>query len=110
MAMDTATSDIRAVEFTPNREGDSLVLPDLLDQIQDDEDIGTVTMEGADDTRRCHGAIITRGDRRSSRSAKMAVRSAPPNLVLGKCCRMNEWPVRCSCGAAMVGTGEIGRK
>jgi len=31
MAMDTATSDIRAVEFTPSREGDSPVLPDLLD-------------------------------------------------------------------------------
>ncbi|PTW50048.1 DDE family transposase [Rhodovulum kholense] len=33
LAMDTATSDIRAVEFTPSREGDSPVLPDLLGQI-----------------------------------------------------------------------------
>ncbi len=40
LAMDTATSDIRAVEFTPNREGDSPVLPDLLGQISEDEDIG----------------------------------------------------------------------
>ncbi|TCP41369.1 DDE family transposase [Rhodovulum marinum] len=61
LAMDTATSDIRAVEFTPSREGDSPVLPDLLDQIPDDEDIGTVTADGACDTRRCHGAIIARG-------------------------------------------------
>jgi hypothetical protein len=59
--MDTATSDIRAVEFTPSRDGDSPVLPDLLDQIPDDEDIGTVTADGAYDTRRCHGAIIARG-------------------------------------------------
>ena len=28
--MDTATSDIRALEFTPSREADSPVLPDLL--------------------------------------------------------------------------------
>ncbi|PSK87899.1 DDE family transposase [Limimaricola soesokkakensis] len=33
LAMDTATSDIRAVEFTPSRDGDSPVLPDLLEQI-----------------------------------------------------------------------------
>lgn len=61
LAMDTATSDIRAVEFTPSREGDSPILPDLLDQIPEDEDIGTVTADGACDTRRCHSAIIARG-------------------------------------------------
>jgi hypothetical protein len=59
--MDSATSDIRAVEFTPSREGDSPVLPDLLDQIPQDEDIGTVTADGAYDTRRCHSAINARG-------------------------------------------------
>ncbi len=31
LAMDTATGDIRAVEFTSSREGDSPVLPGLLD-------------------------------------------------------------------------------
>lgn len=61
LAMDTATSDIRAVEFSPSREGDSPVLPDLLGQIPEDEDIGTVTADGAYDTRRCHGAVIARG-------------------------------------------------
>ena len=30
LAMDTATSDIRAVECTPSSDGDSPVLPDLL--------------------------------------------------------------------------------
>lgn len=58
--MDTETSDIRAVEFTPSREGDSPVLPDLLDQVPQDEDIATVTADGAYDTRRCHSAIIAR--------------------------------------------------
>ena len=47
LAMDTATSDIRAVEFTPSSDGDSPV-------------IGTVTADGAYDTRRCHTAIIDR--------------------------------------------------
>ena len=61
LAMDTATSDIRAVEFTPSREGDSPVLPDLLDQFPPDEQIGTVTGDGAFDTRRCHTAILERG-------------------------------------------------
>ena len=41
--MDTATSDIRAVEFTPGSDGDSPVLPELLDQIPEGEEIGTVT-------------------------------------------------------------------
>lgn len=58
LAMDTATSDIRAVEFTSSSDGDSPVLPD---QIPDDEGIGTVTADGAYDTRRCHGAVIARG-------------------------------------------------
>jgi hypothetical protein len=42
-----ATSDIRAVEFTPSRDGDSPVLPDLLGQIPAGEQIGTVTADGA---------------------------------------------------------------
>ena len=41
LAMDTATSDIRAVEFTPSSDGDSPVLPELLDQIPEGEEIGT---------------------------------------------------------------------
>jgi hypothetical protein len=60
VAMDTATSDIRAVEFTPSSDGDSQVLPELLDQIPGAKKIGTVTADGAYDTRRCHTAIINR--------------------------------------------------
>jgi hypothetical protein len=60
LAMDTATSDIRAVEFTPSSDGDSPVLPELLDQIPEGEEIGTVTADGAYDTRRCHTAILDR--------------------------------------------------
>jgi Transposase DDE domain len=61
LAMDTATGDIRAVEFTSSREGDSPVLPDLLAQIPSEQAIGTVTADGAYDTRTCHAAIAGRG-------------------------------------------------
>ena len=61
LAMDTSTGDIRAVEFTSSDKGDSPVLPHLLDQIPPDEQIGTVTGDGAFDTRRCHTAILERG-------------------------------------------------
>ena len=53
-------SDIRAVEFTPSSDGDSPILPELLNQIPEDEEIGIVTADGAYDTRRCHAAIIDR--------------------------------------------------
>lgn len=34
LAMDTATYEIRAVEFTSSRHGNNLILPDLLEQPQ----------------------------------------------------------------------------
>jgi len=58
--MDTATSDFRAVEFTPSSDGDSPVLPELPDQIPDGEEIDTVTADGTYDTRLCHTSIIVR--------------------------------------------------
>ena len=61
LAMDAATSDIRAVEFTSSKEGDSPTLPALLAQIPDGEQIGSVTADGAYDTRRCHAAILGHG-------------------------------------------------
>ncbi|WP_370159496.1 IS5 family transposase [Limimaricola soesokkakensis] len=61
IAMDVGTGDVRAVEFTSSRQGDSPLLPDLLAQIPPEETIGMVTADGAYDTRRCHGAIIDRG-------------------------------------------------
>jgi hypothetical protein len=60
LSMDTATSDICAVEFTPSSDGDSPVLPELFDQIPECEVISTVAGDGAYDTRRCHTAILDR--------------------------------------------------
>lgn len=59
--MDTATRDIRAVEFTSSHEGDSALLPDLLAPIPYAEGIKSVTADGAYDTRRCLDAILARG-------------------------------------------------
>ncbi|MEI4489015.1 IS5 family transposase, partial [Frigidibacter sp. MR17.14] len=61
IGMDAQTGDVRAVEFTSSRQGDSPLLPDLLAQLPEDEEIGSVTADGAYDTRRCHGAIVGRG-------------------------------------------------
>ncbi|WP_371328464.1 hypothetical protein [Paracoccus sp. SM22M-07] len=55
--MDTVTSGI----LTPAYEGDRPVLPDLLVHIPNDQEVGTVTGDGAFDTRRCHSAIRARG-------------------------------------------------
>lgn len=61
LAMDAATGDVRAVEFTSSRAGDSPVLPDLLAQIPADQPIATITGDGAYDPRACHTAIVERG-------------------------------------------------
>jgi hypothetical protein len=58
--MEPATTYIRAVAVTPSRDGGSPVLPDLLSPIPADEQISTVTADGACDTRRCHKAISDR--------------------------------------------------
>lgn len=42
-------------------QGDSPLLPGLLSQIPEAEEIATVTADGAYDTRRCHTAIIEHG-------------------------------------------------
>lgn len=61
LGIDEATLEVRAVEITGSHVGDAPMLPDLLDQIPEDEAIGSVTADGAYDTRRCHDAIAERG-------------------------------------------------
>ena len=60
LTMEAATSDIRAEEFTPNRASDSPLLAELLEQIPEKEPIGTLTVDGAYETRRWYTAIIER--------------------------------------------------
>ena len=61
LAIDEETLEVRAVEITGSHIGDAPVLPDLLNQIPADEEIGSVTADGAYDTRKCHDAIADRG-------------------------------------------------
>ena len=61
IGIDEETLEVRAVEVTGSNIGDAPVLPELLNQIPLDQDIGSVTADGAYDTRKCHEAIAARG-------------------------------------------------
>jgi hypothetical protein len=61
IGIDEKTLEIRAAEFTTSDIGDAPMLPELLDQIPPDQEIATVTADGAFDTRKCHEAIAARG-------------------------------------------------
>jgi hypothetical protein len=54
------TSDCKAIterEITGCHIGDPPILPDLLSQIPAEEEIPSVTADGAYDTRKCHDAM-----------------------------------------------------
>ena len=53
--------EVRAVEVTSSDIGDAPMLPELLAQIPADQEIASVTADGAYDTRKCHDAIAERG-------------------------------------------------
>ncbi len=61
IGIDKQTLEIRAAEFTTSDVGDAPMLPELLGQIPPDQEIASVTADGAFDTRKCHGAIAARG-------------------------------------------------
>ena len=61
IGIDEETLEVRAIEVTGSNIGDAPVLPDLLNQIPPNQDIGSVTADGAYDTRKCHEAIAARG-------------------------------------------------
>ena len=61
LGVDEQTLEIRAIEITGSQIGDAPMLPELLDQIPPDVEIGSVTADGAYDTRKCHDAVADRG-------------------------------------------------
>jgi len=61
LGIDEQTLEVRAIEVTGSHIGDAPMLPDLLKQIPPDQEIGSVTADGAYDTRKCHDAIADRG-------------------------------------------------
>jgi hypothetical protein len=60
LAMDAEGHDIRAVEMTDHRHGDAEILPDLLAQVPEAEEIASVTGDGAYDTRSAYEAAAAR--------------------------------------------------
>ena len=60
-AIDAATMEVRAVEFTNSGTGDAPMLPGLRSQIPVREPITCVTADGAHDGRTRRNAIATRG-------------------------------------------------
>ena len=60
IGIDEKTQEVRAIEVTTCNVGDAPVLPELLNQIASDQTIGSVTVDGAYDTRKCHDAIAAR--------------------------------------------------
>ena len=57
IGIDEETLEVRAVDVTGSNISDAPVLPDLLNQIPSSQDIGSVTADGAYDTRKCHEEI-----------------------------------------------------
>ena len=60
IGIDEETLEVRAVEITGSSIGDAPVLPELLDRIPANEQIGSVTADGAYDTRKRREAIAAR--------------------------------------------------
>ena len=60
IGIDEQTLEIRAAEFTTSGVGDAPMLPEFLDQIAPDQEIASVTADGAFDTPKCHDAIAAR--------------------------------------------------
>lgn len=60
IGIDEETLEVRAVEITGSSIGDAPMLPELLNQIPREQEIGSVTADGAYDTRKCHEAIAAR--------------------------------------------------
>lgn len=60
IGIDEETLEIRAIEVTSSSVGDAPMLSDLLNQIPPDQNLGSVTADGAYDTRKCHDAIAAR--------------------------------------------------
>lgn len=61
IGIDEETLEVRAVEVTTSNIGDAPMLPELLNQISPEQDVGSVTADGAYDTRKCYDAIAARG-------------------------------------------------
>ena len=60
IGVDEQTLEIRAIEVTGSNVCDAPMLPELLSEIPDDVESGSVTADGGYDTRTCHDAVAER--------------------------------------------------
>ena len=60
LGVDAGSLEIRAIEVTGSRVGDAPMLPELLEQIPQDQAIASVSADGAYDMKACHNAIAAR--------------------------------------------------
>jgi hypothetical protein len=60
LAIDAGSHDIRALEMTDHRHGDAEILPDLLAQIPEGEQIASIGGDGTDSTRSAYEAAAAR--------------------------------------------------
>ena len=58
--IDEESLEVWAVKVASSNIGDAPMLPELLNQIPPDQDVGSVTVNGAYDTLKCHEAIVAR--------------------------------------------------
>ena len=72
IGIDAQTLQIRAICVTSNNVSDASVLPELLQQLPEDEVLESVTGDGAYDTQPVHAAVIRRGDTPVTPSRKNA--------------------------------------
>src|SRR6056297_2635568 len=75
IGVDEQTLEIRAIEITGSNVGDAPMLPELLEQIPAGVEIGSVTADGAYDTRKREAARLD--DRRVREDS-----SLPPEILL----------------------------
>ena len=73
IGIDEETLGVRAVEIIGNNIDDVPILLELLDQTSADEEIGSVTSNGAYETQKCHEAVAARNER--LRASKRLVRA-----------------------------------
>ena len=100
LGIDEETLEILAVEITGSHIGDAPVLPDLLSQISAGEEIGSVTADGAYDTRKCMARSLNAALTPSYRPVRTRSRGRPSPLVLS--------PGMRPCGRRNISAGRSG--
>ena len=95
IGIDEETLEIRAVEAASSSIGDAPVLPDLLNKIPPDEEIGSVTVDGAYNTRECHNAIAAHNAHAVIPSRKNAKLWKPDARAPNRSCPILKIPRPC---------------